>query len=474
MRRLYTPEGAAASDETTGLMGEPATARAAALPSRQPLFLTNWLLCASDATALLQQRDTLLLAQQLEELLPLEALSKELSTAAATPPVHSCNSRASKASVHRDTADASPRFIESETSTSGSSNNKSSNKEGRTSGLGHSPGGTDLEHAAAAAEPHTAGPSVEVEPQQQQQQVPQTEEDEEQQQQQVPQTEEDEEQQQQQVQQQESLRAASHLIVVEYFLSALSFCQTWRFDAREVSTFLALLFEVYRHSVLQRLSPAAAFDLFKQQLLRHSVSRPPVSTQVFSPLHLKPATDFFLNNFLALLPQLQQLHAGPPTRSSTNSGSASCSHSSGSSSSCSSSPNTDGDNTSSSSSNSSSSNVDSNQDAAVLVENIFYRSKSSVLLPHTNLLLTLPLLLLLWLLLLLVTPCAGTCTAALLLASSSTSSSSRCVLRRGVSLQLSAFRDCYVHSWLALGIGGHVFNLAQHLQQQQQQQRSLR
>ncbi|KAL8437260.1 hypothetical protein ACSSS7_001091 [Eimeria intestinalis] len=342
-----------------GLKGEVTTARATTI-SRRPLFLTQCLLSVSDAAALLQQGDTSILAQQLEEVLQLEAFSRELATAtaaeadgspateteatataaatitAATTPER-YSSHGSKASTHEDTAEATSRLIEtdarrSSNNSSNNSNNNSSNNSNNCTSINRDSSNRsdlvpsqreateDFEHAAAAAagaEPNTADRSpLNAEPQQEEQQ----------------QQKEDEKLQQQQQQHDEWLMEARHLIVLEYFLSAVSFCRTWKFSPLELSAFLALLLEVYRHSILQRLSAAAAFDLFKQQLLRHAVFRPPISIQVFSPLHLKPATDFFLSNFLALLPQLQLLHAGPPTLNSSNSSNSS------SSSNCSSSP----------------------------------------------------------------------------------------------------------------------------------------
>ncbi|CDI78210.1 hypothetical protein, conserved [Eimeria acervulina] len=293
--------------------------------SRRPLFLTFSLLCASDAAALLQQKDNVRLARQLDELLQLHefvVLLRQPPQRPSLPGPFSCSSSSSNSSSAdfagqlesaEDSGEKDALAVSCSSSSSNSSNRKSIGPAGAAAGRAlpleecreeeaaetHRLSGVDsslTEAAAVVAAADTPSPtsldavSTLKQPQHQQQQ-----------------------QHQQYLemlrQQEEEATAAAHLVVVEYFVAAVAFSRSSELTPRAVSAFLALLLRVYRQAVQQQLSPAAAFDAFKSLLLQHSVHRPPRSTAVFYPKQLLPAAEFFLQHFVRLLPHLQQLHS---------------------------------------------------------------------------------------------------------------------------------------------------------------------
>ncbi|CDJ58790.1 hypothetical protein, conserved [Eimeria maxima] len=273
--------------------------------SRRPLFLTYSLICATDASALLHQKDRVRLARQLDELLQLHqfvVLLRQPSRRASLIGPFSCSSSSSN-SITTDLAiqldPAEDSAVKDTPAFSCSSNNSCNNRKSSSTSLI----GTERafpveeckgEEAAEASRVSVCGvppaaaaaaPSIPYEP-----------------------TTLGQHQQQQLQHMQEEAVAAAHLIAVEYFVAAVTFCKRTGFTPRAVSAFLALLLGMYRQSVQQQLSPAAAFEAFKALLLQHAVHRPPCATAVFAPQHLLPASEFFMLHFVRLLPHMQQLH----------------------------------------------------------------------------------------------------------------------------------------------------------------------
>ncbi|CDJ70336.1 hypothetical protein, conserved [Eimeria necatrix] len=321
--------------ETQPVVLEPVKAPAAAVrsflsteaalaASRKPLFLTNTLLCATDAAALLQQENPMHLARQLDRLLQLQEFVVQLRESTAAIPPHSSsnggNRDQSNSSGNHKLGDppeesrardaAAVRNNGSSSNTKNSSNSNSNSRRSsltapvRVSIVGvdrHEDAGARPQAVAAADSSQLAAGSLTN--QHTVEQIKQQGIYQQRRQQEMQQQHEDQE------------AAAAHCVALEYFLSAVAFCRLNSFSPRAVSTFLALLISVYRQSVQQRLSPSASFDVFKSQLLRHSIQRPPWATAVFSFTQLHPATEFFLNHFLRLLPQLQQLHSRHSPRS---------------------------------------------------------------------------------------------------------------------------------------------------------------
>ncbi|CDI84985.1 hypothetical protein, conserved [Eimeria praecox] len=301
------PPAAAAAAATLAAQRRLSATESALAASRRPLFLTYSLFCASDAAALLQQKDPVRLARQLDEILQLHQLVLQLRQPprrASLPGLFSTSSNSSSSSSNSSSTDFTAQLESAEDSygikdtaaVSCSSSNSSSVLAGTGRTIlgeecrgeealetGGQSAGDGSHTAVAAGAPNTPEAATTIS-QQQQQQL-------------------------QQMQQEEEAIAAAHLVVVEYFVAAVTFCRSNGFTPRAVSAFLALLHKVYTQSIQQQLSPAAAFEAFKALLLQHAVHRPPRSTAVFSPDHLLPATDFFLQHFVRLLPHLQQLHA---------------------------------------------------------------------------------------------------------------------------------------------------------------------
>ncbi|OEH75541.1 hypothetical protein cyc_01028 [Cyclospora cayetanensis] len=256
---------------------------AALSTSRRPLFLTYTLISATDAATLLQLDDPLQLASELEELLQLQAFVTELrgSTAESSTPrpsrtINSCRTSSQKSNTERgfpgdDSADAANTKSNSVPMTSGQDSTVSLDTldvTGETTNPVIAP--TDVPHADIFSQHQLLRSQQHLD-------------------------EED--------------HATAYSVVLEYFVAATSFCRLAKFSPQAVSTFLTLLLEVYRQSVQQHMTAAAAFDTYKSLLLKHSIYRPPWATEVFCFQQLMPATEFFFEHFVRLLPQLQQLHA---------------------------------------------------------------------------------------------------------------------------------------------------------------------
>lgn len=86
-------------------------------------------------------------------------------------------------------------------------------------------------------------------------------------------------------------------ILVDMHYHNYSFCVQRGFTPEKTSTLISIMKLVLEESISQRLVPEAAFDLFKDWLLKHSVERPPWSVGVFSFDNIKLIIEYMHNTF---------------------------------------------------------------------------------------------------------------------------------------------------------------------------------
>mmetsp|Transcript_57391 Transcript_57391/g.92986 ORF Transcript_57391/g.92986 Transcript_57391/m.92986 type:complete len:295 (-) Transcript_57391:40-924(-) len=86
-------------------------------------------------------------------------------------------------------------------------------------------------------------------------------------------------------------------ILLDLHYHNYSFCMSKGFPPEKTSTVLSMMKIVLEGAVRQRLTAEAAFDLFEDWLLKHSIERPPRSVGIFSFDDVKSIVEYATNTF---------------------------------------------------------------------------------------------------------------------------------------------------------------------------------
>lgn len=89
-------------------------------------------------------------------------------------------------------------------------------------------------------------------------------------------------------------------ILINFHFHNYAFCKDRAFDAKQTSTFMSIMNEIFivdaeTNSSLNSVD--LSFQRFKDLVLKHSVERPPKSVQVFQPVHLEYILTFALERY---------------------------------------------------------------------------------------------------------------------------------------------------------------------------------
>eukprot|EP00357_Protocruzia_adherens_P008438 CAMPEP_0114989478 /NCGR_PEP_ID=MMETSP0216-20121206/10220_1 /TAXON_ID=223996 /ORGANISM="Protocruzia adherens, Strain Boccale" /LENGTH=272 /DNA_ID=CAMNT_0002352461 /DNA_START=64 /DNA_END=882 /DNA_ORIENTATION=+ len=86
-------------------------------------------------------------------------------------------------------------------------------------------------------------------------------------------------------------------IIIDFHYNNYILTRDLSLSVEKASTFLSIFKFIFEKSLNEKLSDETSFKIFKEQILRHAVQRPPFSCGIFSLDDVKQITDYALRTF---------------------------------------------------------------------------------------------------------------------------------------------------------------------------------